>query len=183
MTDLLDVTDEESGMDEDVLSRLAKLAREQMDLEDRIEKKMEELKALNKSLLVVSGETIPSIMDETGLSEVRLADGTKIVVKDDIKVSTTGKYRDAINSWLEETGRDSIIRDEVKINLGAGKSDMAGAIIEAASGMGIDEIDRKRFVNAMTFASLVRELLENGESVPLEDIGAFRSRQTKLQRP
>ena len=171
----------ETGMTDSQLTRLGKLAHHQMELEDRIKETQSTLDDLNKQHNEVSGVSIPSLLDETGLSEVRLADGTKVSVREDLRVSTTGKYRDVINAWLESRGLDDVIRDEVTAAFAKGAGEAAAKAVSMLKGIGA-AVDRKRYVNPMTFAALLRELMADGESVPLEDLGAYVQRRTKLER-
>lgn len=189
------VTDEESapqGVDfealvdeepsDDLLERLAALVYNQLGLEGQIENKEAELKDLNEQLRILSMDQIPGLLDETGLSEIRLADGTKVVVKETMRASTTGQYREPINMWLEKEGHDDIIKDEVTASFGKGEGKLAEAAFDAVKKFS-DYVDRKRFVNTGTFKALVRELLEDGESIPLEELGVHIQRQTKLDKP
>lgn len=171
-------------LSEDLLARLGDLARRQMDLEDQIAGVEEQLKGLNGKLLQVSGEDIPEILDETGLSEVRLTDGTKVIVKENLRVSVgkTSQYRAPVLSWLEREGHDDVIKDQVVALFGKGEGDKAEALLEAAKEF-TPSVDRDRSVHSQTFAALLRELLADGEDVPLDELGVFVQRQTKLDRP
>lgn len=174
------LADEE--LSEDLLARLGDLARRQLDLEDQIEAANEELRKLGDDHRRISEEDIPAVLDETGLSEVRLADGTKVVVKEHLRVSTAGKNREPINTWLESEGHDDVIKDEVTALFGKGEGDLAEGLVLAAAEF-TDSVDRKRYVNPQTFAALLRELMADGVDVPLDELGVFVQRQTKLDRP
>lgn len=168
-------------MDGDMLKRLGELARQQIDLEDQIKAKEEELKRLKAEHQQVSGDYIPSVLDEAGLSEVRLSDGTKVVVKQDMRVSTAGKYRDIINRWLQENGHGDVIKNELSVGFPAGDERVKSAV-EALRALGVQDMGQKEFVEPSTFKSLVRELMEDGEEIPLDDLGVHTFRTTKLDR-
>lgn len=168
---------------EDALSRLAELARQQIELEDQIADLAAQMKEKGAELRRVSEDLIPSLLDDTGLSEVRLANGAKIVVRDNLRVSTTGKYRSAINAWLEKNGYADIIKDEVTVAFGRGQGSLAGRLIAWVAAEMDLPANRKRYVNPQTFGALLRELMESGAEVPLEELGAFAQRIAKIERP
>jgi len=166
----------------DLLRRLAQLVGRQLDLEGSIEDKEKQLKELREQHRRLSEEDIPAILDETGLSELRLADGTRVRVTETLRVSTSGKWREPINAWLERTGHDDIIKDEVVASFGKGMGDEAQRVIDEIRALGIEGVERKRFVAPPTFAALVRELSEAGQDVPLDELGIYVQRATRLDR-
>lgn len=172
----------ETDVSEDALKRLSDLAHRQLELEREIGRLEYQIKELGKHHRKISEEDIPSLLDETGLSEIRLSDGTKVLVKEDLRVSTTGKHRDAINRWLEETGHDDVIKDEVVAQFGKGEGERAAMLMRAAAEF-TDATTRKRYVNPQTFSALLRELMAAGEEVPLEELGAYIQRRSKLESP
>lgn len=178
---LAGAADEARELSEDALTRLGELARRQIELEDEIEALETELKAKKAACREVSEDSIPSLLDDTGLSEVRLSDGTRVEVRENLRVSTTGKYREPIHAWLAENGHDDIIKDEVVARFARGEGEAAERLI-AAAGELTDAVDRKRSVAPQTFAALLRELLEDGITVPLEELGVYVQRRTKLER-
>lgn len=167
---------------DDILTRLAELSNKQLQLEDDIIAAQRRVEQLVEHRDLISMYHIPALLDEAGVSDVRLSDGTRVQVKKSLRVSTTGRYRDKINAWLEQQGYDDIILDEVTARFGKGESALAVSLIKAANEL-TRSVARKRYVNAQTFAALVRELLAKGEDVPLDEIGAFEQRFTKLERP
>lgn len=173
---------EQLSVTEDQLTRLGKLANYQISLEQTIESLNSQLKDIQEKYRRVSEVDIPGVLDETGLSEVRLADGTKIMIREDVRVSTTGKNRDTINSWLTLNGHDDLIRDEVTAAFKKGDGEIAAKALDALMVLGASAVDRKRYVNPQTFAALIRELMADGEDVPLDELGVFVQRRAKLEK-
>ena len=167
---------------DDTLTRLGLAAARQLKLERRLQELTDQSTVVSSEIRRLSEVDIPSILDETGLSEVRLKDGTKVVVKEDLRVSTTGKYREMINAWLVKTGNEDMIKDEVVARFGKGEGDKAAAFLAAALAE-TEDADRKRSVNPQSFAALLREMMSNGDDVPLDELGAFVQRRAKLEPP
>lgn len=173
--------DEETAT-EDQLTRLGALVERQVDLEQQIADTKTELKELETQLHEIAWRAIPDLLDETGLSEVKLADGTKVQVKDVMRVSTTGQYREPINRWLTEHGYQDMIKDEVVAQFPAGEGERAAAAVRWLTGQGVST-DRKEYVNASSFKAFLKELMDAGEVVPLEELGAHVQRMATLVRP
>ena len=178
--------DFESMVDEDasddMLERLSGLAHLQMELEDELADLAVVVKEKTAKLNELSEVDIPSILDETGLSEIRLADGTKVIVKETLRVTTAGKYREVIQAWLVREGHDDIIKDTVTAQFSKGEGEKAEKLLVAAAKY-TEVVDRKRTVAPGTFGALLRELLEDGVTVPLDELGAHFQCKTKLDRP
>jgi hypothetical protein len=169
-------------LDQDRLARLGELVTRQLALEDEIETTTQRLKQLGEDLRGVSERDIPELLLDTGLSEVRLADGTKVLVRNDLKVRTTGEWRQPILEFLVERGLDDVIKDELTIPFGKGQDVAVQRLSAYLSAEGY-QYGRDRTVHAQTFAALLRELLANHEDVPLDALGAYMWRHTKLVRP
>jgi hypothetical protein len=188
MTDQVDyetLADEAAGTTpKELLKRLTALVRKQARLETKIEKLQAQASAAGEELRQISWVDIPELLDETGLSEVRLKDGTKVQIKDEVRVSTTGRYREKINSWLERTGNEDLIKNEITAAFPAGDRAKVERALKALAKAGVSQVDQKRFVNATTFAAFIRETLAGGElDVPMEEIGVHIQRITKLDKP
>lgn len=168
---------------DDTIKRIAELARRQMELEDQLAELEAQHANLTKELSRVSQVDLPAALDSAGVADFKLTNGVKVILQQSLRVSTTGKYRDAINAWLEKTGRGDLIRDELKFAFKPDESKTAELLGRIADAIEAD-YDRKRYVNPQSFAALLREVLESGkENVPLEDLGAFEQRFVKLERP
>lgn len=169
------------GATEDQLTRLGRLAARQRDAEAELAQLAEKAKTIGAEVRRISEVDIPAVLDETGLSEVRLADGTKVSLSEDLRVTTTGKYRDAINRWLEREGHADLIRNEVTASFGPDRAAQADALFAFISERELtEEVDRKRFVNPQSFAALIRELRTAGEDVPLSELGVMVQRRARL---
>lgn len=167
----------------DQLMRLGVLVRRQIELEDAMADLQRKMKGIEEQHRTVSEIDIPLMLDETGLSDVRLADGTKVTVREDVRVSTSGKWRDPINAWLVQEGHDDLIKDKVTADFGKGENELVERVLAVLTEAGVTRVDRTRAVNPQTFAALIRELREAGEDVPYDQIGVFIQRRAKLERP
>jgi len=67
-----------SNVSDEGMSRVSALVKEQLSLEKMVEDTEAELKAVKERLRKVSEETLPSVLFEYGMRELKMADGTVI---------------------------------------------------------------------------------------------------------
>ena len=77
-------------------------------LQKDIELREENLKNLKKKLEHLSGEIIPTMMSEMGLSHLKLMDGSSVDVKPNYSANITIANRDAAFKWLRDNGLGDI---------------------------------------------------------------------------
>lgn len=104
----------------DALTELKELCDKQKRLEKEVEQAEEFLKNKKLELQEVSFKQIPDLLNNFGLSEIRLSSGEKLEIKDKVKASISNKnYRFAYQSMIEEDGKelvDMLFREEIKLN-------------------------------------------------------------------
>ena len=152
------------------LGRVAPLAAQQLRLESKVAEAEQSLKDRKKALAEIAERELPDLMVELGLTDFTTADGLRVTVKDVLSAWTTGKYRDAIFAWLHATDNDSLISHEVVAKFGRGEADAAEQAESEARLLGGDVVLTDK-VNPQTFKALVRQLLADGEEVPIDEIG------------
>jgi hypothetical protein len=167
----------------DSLERLATLVRQQGELERAIavaEDALDDLKSRHRR---VSEEDVPGLLDEVGLSDVRLADGTKVSIKETLRASVAadGKYTPFILGWLDREGHGDLVKNDVIVSFGRGEDAAAVALVAALTERGLAPA-RKKTVNNQSFTALLRELMEAGEEVPLDEMGVAVQRRSVLKR-
>ena len=74
------------------------------NLEDELANKEKELKELKRKVELVSGEVIPTMMQEMNISTLKLADGTAVEVKPGYGASILVAKREGAFKWLRDNG-------------------------------------------------------------------------------
>ena len=72
------IKDQEVNVADDGLQTISVLAEAQLELEEEIEEKQNQLKVLKEKHRRISEEQLPEALLEVGVSEFKLKDGTKI---------------------------------------------------------------------------------------------------------
>ena len=151
------------------------------ELEDSIAVKEAEVKKLKQQADAVSGEVIPTMMQEMNISTLKLADGSAVEVKPVYGASITAEKKEEAFNWLRSNGLGDLIKNEVTVSFGRNEDNKAIAYATLAQGQGFQPIQKLK-VEPMTLKALVRERLESGKEMPTELFNVFAGNRTKITR-
>ena len=150
-------------------------------LEDELVEKEEELKELKRHIELVSGEVIPTMMQEMNISTLKLADGSSVEVKPVYGASITVANKEAAYTWLRENGLGDLIKNEITVSFGRNEDNKASEYANLAKGQGYEPVQKLK-VEPMTLKALVRERLESGQEMPSDLFNVFAGNRTKVTR-
>jgi len=151
------------------------------ELEDELERKEKELKELKRHVELVSGEVIPTMMQEMNISTLKLADGSSVEVKPVYGASITVANKEAAYTWLRENGLGDLIKNEIIVSFGRNEDNKASSYATLAKGQGFEPVQKLK-VEPMTLKALVRERLESGQEMPSDLFNVFAGNRTKVTR-
>ena len=172
-TEILDKTDD--------IDKLANKIKEMQTIQKDIEQNEEYLKQRKKDLEQVSGEAIPTMLSEMGLSYLKLADGSSVEVKTNYSATITLANKEKAFNWLRENDLGDIIKNELTVSFGRNEDNKAAQYAELAKGQG-DQPTQKLKVEPMTLKALVRERIEAGKPLPTELFNVFIGNKTTIKR-
>ena len=147
----------------------------------RIEISENNLKDLKKEFERLSGEVIPTMMAEMGLSHLKLMDGSSVDVKPNYSASITIANRDAAFKWLRDNNLGDIIKIEISVSFGRNEDNKAADYAVLAEERGYQPTQKLK-VEPMTLKALVRERIENGKELPTELFNVFVGNKTTIKR-
>jgi hypothetical protein len=150
-------------------------------LEDDLVDKEKELKELKRHIDLVSGEVIPTMMQEMNISTLKLADGSSVEVKPVYGASITVANKEAAYTWLRENGLGDLIKNEITVSFGRNEDNKASQYAVLAKGQGFEPFQKLK-VEPMTLKALVRERLESGQEMPSDLFNVFAGNRTKITR-
>ncbi len=150
-------------------------------LEDELVDKEKELKELKRKVELVSGEVIPTMMQEMNISTLKLADGSSVEVKPVYGASITVANKEAAYTWLRENGLGDLIKNEITVSFGRNEDNKASSYATLAKGQGFEPVQKLK-VEPMTLKALVRERLESGQEMPSDLFNVFAGNRTKVTR-
>jgi hypothetical protein len=140
-----------------------------------------DLKQKKKDFEYLSGEVIPTMMAEMGLSQLKLMDGSSVDVKPNYSANITIANRDAAFNWLRTNGLGDIIKNEISVSFGRNEDNKAADYAALASERGYQPTQKLK-VEPMTLKALVRERIESGKEMPTELFNVFVGNKTTIKR-
>ena len=147
----------------------------------RIELSENSLKDLKKEHQRISGEVIPTMMSEMGLSELKLQDGSHLKVSTSYRATITEANKETAFNWLRNNGLGDIIKNEISVSFGRNEDNKAANYAELAKGQGFQPTQKMK-VEPMTLKALVRERIEAGKEMPTEIFGVYSENKTTIKR-
>jgi len=143
----------------DNIQSLADQVEKLESLNSRLALQEDNLKNTKKDIERLSGEVIPTMMSEMGLSELKLQDGSHLKVSTSYKAHITEANKEMAFNWLRDNGLGDIIK----------------------KGQGLSPTQKLK-VEPMTLKALVRERIEAGNEMPTEIFGVYTENKTTIKR-
>ena len=182
MSDINFEKDQEEVLDRtENIKSLADQVKRLRDLEDEFKNEEESLKNKKREIEKISGEIIPTLLSEMGLSSLKLADGSAVEVKPYYAANISVNNREAAYSWLRSNGLGDIIKNDITVSFGRNEDNKAAEYANLAKGQGYQPTQKLK-VEPMTLKALVRERIENNKDMPMDIFNVFVGNRTKLTR-
>ena len=156
--------------------RLKQKEDELSELEEQLKKKKEEVDD-------ISSRIIPELLAEQGLSEIKLADGSKVSVKKEYRctIPKDEVRRELCYKWLRDQKLEDIIKNNIFVTFGKGEDDKAKQLLDLAVANGF-EPQQKSDVSWQTLTALFRERIESGLDMPSDVFSTWVKDKTKITR-
>ena len=151
--------------------------------EDEIANLEEQLKDKKAEADDISSRVIPELLAEQGLSEIKLADGSKVAVKKEFRCTLPKDEvkREAAYQWLRDNKLEDIIKNNVFVTFGRGEDDKAEQLLNLAADNGFQP-QQKSDVAWATLTALFKERVEAGLDMPSEVFNTWIKDKTKISR-
>jgi len=163
------------------LQSLADQVEKLESMQRQLEIQEDSVKEKKKQIDYISGEVIPTMMSEMGLSHLKLIDGSTVDVKPNYSANISVANRDAAFQWLRENGLGDIIKNEISVSFGRNEDNKAADYAALAEERGYQPTQKLK-VEPMTLKALVRERLEAGKTMPTEIFNVFVGNKTTIKR-
>ena len=164
------------------LQKLSSNIQKQLDYDIQIEELEETLKELKKERAILSEDTIPQQMQELGISDTTMADGSRVTIKEGFHCRIPKDKIEQAHAYLRENELGDIIKNQVVTSFGTGEDNMAGDL----SGHIQDQYgitpDVKESVHPSTLKATLKKRHEEGLSDPDDLFGIFIRPETKITK-
>lgn len=172
--------------------QMMKLAGEIVDLEKLTKEKKEQMRMIER-------DQLPSMLEEMGVSELPLADGYIISIKDIIEAnipseSAISKEKDPevrqekidrraeCHAWLRANNSGAIIKKQLSVDLGKVSDEIVQQVKEAILEAGFNPEQTEAVHNA-TLKKLLKEKMEKGDDVPFDTFSIFAGKKASIKPP
>ena len=163
------------------INKLADKIKELQAQQEQLQQQEDAIKQKKKDIEYLSGEVIPTMLSEMGLSFLKLQDGSSVEVKTNYSATITQANKEKAFNWLRENGLSDIIKNEISVSFGRNEDNKAADYAELAKGQGF-EPQQKLKVEPMTLKALVRERIEAGKDMPTELFNIYVGNKTTIKR-
>lgn len=164
------------------LAELMEMAKDQQRLEAKVAKAALALKEANEELARVQTDLLPTAMEEIGMSEFKLEDGSKITLKPDVACSITQEKAPAAFTWLTDNGHGGLIKSSVNTEFDIGDTKTRAKVLAALKKLKLQP-ELKMSVHASTLKAFVKECLKTGIDIPFETFSVFPFKKTIITAP
>jgi|TARA_Y100000114_G_scaffold21537_1_gene17344 hypothetical protein len=166
----------DTGMSSDIAESCNKL----LDIQKKISTAEEEMKKLKEVETTLSEQTIPNLMQQAGISMLKLADGSSVEVKPFYSARIPASKSEQAFNWLRENGHGDMIKNQVSLEFGMRQDNEAKALVEELKQKGL-AVQQKTSVHPSTLRGFVREQIQDlGKDVPAELFGTYVANKTKI---
>ena len=152
-------------------------------IEDEIAAIEEQLKNKKAEGDDISSRVIPELLAEQGLSEIKLADGSKVSVKKEFRCTLPKDEvkRQQAYEWLRNEKLGDIIKNNVFVTFGKGEDNKAEQLLNLAAEHGF-EPQQKSDVAWNTLTALYQERIQAGLDMPSDCFSLWIKDKTKINR-
>ena len=174
--------DQEQVLDKTTnINKLADKIKELQAQQEQLQIQEDAVKQKKKDIEYLSGEVIPTMLSEMGLSFLKLQDGSSVEVKTNYSATIPQANKEKAINWLRENGLGDIIKNEISVSFGRNEDNKAADYAELAKGQGLEPVQKLK-VEPMTLKALVRERIEAGKEMPTELFNVFIGNKTTIKR-
>ena len=148
-------------------------------LKKQIEKDEESLSLLKHKARDMEERIIPEMMQEAGVSLLKLSDGSTVEVKPFYAAKIPESRVEEAFSWLRGKGFEDIIKNTVTASFNRGQDNQVSELIKVCEEHGFN-YNKKEKVEPMTLKAFVKEQVEGGKELPFDLFGVYIATKTKI---
>ena len=148
-------------------------------IQKQIEEDEEKLSLLKHKARDFEERIIPEMMQEAGVSLLKLDDGSTIEVKPFYAAKIPESRVDEAFSWLRNRGHEDLIKNTITASFGRGQDNQVSELIKVCEDNGF-AYNKKEKVEPMTLKAFVREQVEGGKELPFDLFGVYIANKTKI---
>lgn len=143
--------------------------------------KQEEIKSIQDKIKKLSEEIIPEAMLTLGLDQLKLDNGLKLSVVDNVYAHISEEKKPEAYNWLRNNNLGSIIKNEIGVQFDKTQDAEAMDLKARLSSEGLP-VTHKESIHPSTLKSTVKELVKKGVAVPEDTFNIYIGKKTRIQK-
>lgn len=159
---------------------LSELCTRLLELQKQITRCEENIKNLRSEERLLSENEIPNLMQQAGISSLKLIDGSSVSFKPEYYAKIPVSKTDEAFDWLSSNGYGDLIKNQVSLTFGKSEDNVANSVVEDLKNKG-HNVSQKKKVEPMTLKAFVREQIQNGQNLPMDLFGVYVSNKTTIK--
>tara|TARA_B110000211_G_C13827432_1_gene442018 strand:- start:187 stop:729 length:543 start_codon:yes stop_codon:yes gene_type:complete len=144
---------------------------------ETLEKSLKEAEEESRRL---SEEVIPTLMQQAGVSSIKLDNGTSVEVSPYYYAKISEDKKAEAFQWLRENDHGDLIKNNVSVSFGKGEDSNAVNLKSELEAKGL-VVDQKQDVHWQTLRGFVKEQIEKNKTLPSETFGLYIANRTKIK--
>ena len=166
-------------IDQDNVKSISDKCHQLNELQSQLKEKEEAVSLLKHKIRDLEERIIPEMMQEAGVSLLKLKDGSTVEVKPFYAAKIPESRVEEAFSWLRDKGFEDLIKNTVTASFGRGQDNQVSELIGVCEKFGFN-YNKKEKVEPMTLKAFVREQVETGKELPFDLFGVYIANKTKI---
>ena len=146
----------------------------------KVETIQKSLKEAEEEARRLSEEVIPTLMQQAGVSSIKLDNGTSVEVSPYYYAKISEDRKAEAFQWLRENNHGDLIKNNVSVSFGKGEDSNAVKLKSELEAKGL-VVDQKQDVHWQTLRGFVKEQIEKNKTLPSETFGLYIANRTKIK--
>ena len=165
----------DTAVSSDIATSCNKLLETQKEI-DKLEDKLQTFKTTETTL---SEQTIPNLMQQAGVSLIKLKDGSSVEIKPFYAARIPSSKIEEAFEWLRINGHGDLIKNNVMLTFGRHQDNEAKSLVADLREKG-HNVKQAEKVEPMTLKAFVKEQIQGGKNVPADLFGVYVASKTKI---
>ena len=158
---------------------IALKCNELIDLQNEIKTIEEKLNKVKEQERFLSEHAIPSLMQSSGISMIKLEDGTEVKVSPYYYGKISEDKKEAAFAWLRENGFGDLIKNNISLDFAMNQDSEANNLVAQLKAKGYN-VFQSTTVHSSTLKAFVKEQINEGKGLPEDLFGIYTASKTKL---
>jgi len=169
---------------DNILAQISATALDQQKAEVEVAVAEDVLATAKAALKAINEGSLPELMEAARQENLKTLDGLTVKLEEKIYASIPKKASLVAFKWLEDNKHGDVIKRQLVIEFTKEQDALAKTIEKELKDRSEPlSVKQNKSVHASTLASLIRELLGEGVPVPMDILGAYRRKVTKVKNP